>query len=88
MEYLIRNNFRMHLISRIWNTNILRALIFAILEKMIMQADLEDRSLLTDHLNNDWVTIIICNYVIEIALIIRQIKQILQINQMLLQYGT
>ena len=53
MEYLIRNNFRMHLISRIWNTNILRALIFAILEKMIMQADLEDRSLLTDHLNND-----------------------------------
>ena len=33
--YLIRTNFRGHLILRIWNTNISRALFFAILQKMI-----------------------------------------------------
>ena len=32
-RYLIRTNFRGHLISRIWSTNISRALIFAILQK-------------------------------------------------------
>ena len=34
-NYLIRTIFRGHLISRISNTNISRALIFAILQKMI-----------------------------------------------------
>ena len=98
-DYLIRTNFRGHLISRIWNTNISRALIFAILQKMINLGHLISRKLtkdrltklfflLIDQLNNDWSTIMICNYVKEIALIIRQNKQILQINQMLLQYCT
>ena len=34
-KYLIRTNFRGHLISRIWTTKISRALIFAILQKMM-----------------------------------------------------
>ena len=62
--YLIRTNFRGHLISRIWNTNISRALIFAILQKMTNLGHLISRKLtkdrprkpvflLIDHLNND-----------------------------------
>ena len=66
-RYLIRTNFRGHLISRIWNTNISRALIFAILQKLmtnlghlISRKLTKDRLrkpgaffLLIDHLNND-----------------------------------
>ena len=48
--YLIRTNFRGHLISRIWNTNILRALIFAILQKMINLGLLISRKLTKDRL--------------------------------------
>ena len=64
--YLIRTNFRGHLISRIWNTNISRALIFAMLQKMTNLGHLISRKLtkdrlrkpgvfflLIDHLNND-----------------------------------
>ena len=62
--YLIRTNFRGHLISRIWNTNISRALIFAILQKMTNLGHLISRKLtkdrlrkpfflLIDHLNKD-----------------------------------
>ena len=64
--YLIRTNFHGHLISRIWNTNISRALIFAILQKMTNLGHLISRKLtkdrlrkpgafflLIDHLNND-----------------------------------
>ena len=66
LQYLIRTNFRGHLISRIWNTNISRALIFAILQKMTNLGHLISRKLtkdrlrkpgafflLIDHLNND-----------------------------------
>ena len=63
-SYLIRTNFRGHLISRIWNTNISRALIFVILQKMTNLGHLISRKLtkdrlrkpfflLIDHLNND-----------------------------------
>ena len=48
--YLIRTNFRGHLISRIWNTNISRALIFAILQKMINLEHLISRKLTKDRL--------------------------------------
>ena len=47
---LIRTNFRGHLISRIWNTNISRALIFAILQKMINLGHLISRKLTKDRL--------------------------------------
>ncbi len=49
-EYLIRTNFRGHLISRIWNTNISRALIFAILQKMTNLGHLISRKLTIDRL--------------------------------------
>ena len=52
LEYLIRTNFRGHLISRIWNTNISRALIFAILQKMINSGHLISRKLTKDTLKN------------------------------------
>ena len=48
--YLICTNFRGHLISRIWNTNISRALIFAILQKMINLGHLISRKLTKDRL--------------------------------------
>ena len=50
LNYLIRTNFRGHLISRIWNTNISRALIFAILQKMINLGHLISRKLTKDRL--------------------------------------
>ena len=48
--YLIRTNFLGHLISRIWNTNISRALIFAILQKMINLGHLISRKLTKDRI--------------------------------------
>ena len=48
--YLIRTNFRGHLISRIWNTNNSRALIFAILQKMTNLGYLISRKLTKDRL--------------------------------------
>ena len=50
LSYLILTNFRGHLISRIWNTNISRALIFAILQKMINLGHLISRKLTKDRL--------------------------------------
>ena len=48
--YLIRTNFRGHLISRIWNTNISRALIFAILQKLVNLGHLISRKSTKDKL--------------------------------------
>ena len=50
LHYLIRTNFRGHLISGIWNTNISRALIFAILQKMINLRHLISLQLARDRL--------------------------------------
>ena len=50
LKYLIRTNFRGHLISRISNTNISRALIFAILQKLINIGHLISRKLTKDRL--------------------------------------
>ena len=54
LTYLIRTNFRGHLISRIWNTNISRAIIFAILQKMINLGDLISRKLTKDRLKKQF----------------------------------
>ena len=48
--YLIRTNFRGHIISRTWNTNISRALNFAILQKIINLGHLISRKLTKDRL--------------------------------------
>ena len=64
LRYFIRTNFRGHLMSRIWSTNISRALIFAILQKMInlghsishkidKKTALENRFLFNDYLNKE-----------------------------------
>ena len=54
--YLIRTNFRGHLISRILNTNISRALIFAILQKMMNLEHLISRKLTKDRLRKPFFT--------------------------------
>ena len=53
--YLIRTNFRGHLISRIWNTNISRAIIFAILQKMINLGHLISQKLTKDRLRKPFL---------------------------------
>ena len=50
LHYLIRTNFCRHLISGIWNTNISRALIFVISQKMINLRHLISLKLTRDRL--------------------------------------
>ena len=54
-NYLIRTNFRRHFTSQIWNMNISRALIFAILQKMINLGHLISQKLTKDRLRKPFL---------------------------------
>ena len=65
-SYLIRTNFRGHSISRIWNTNISRAIIFAILQKMTNLGHLISRKLTKDRLGKPFLYWLITQITIDV----------------------